>query len=1021
MDLIRTIQDRLSNMSKRGLFLTMLGVAAAVAGLVSLVMWIAFLDTSSKKPVSIAVLAPASGRAADQGESIRRGVELLVQQVNKAGGIGGHPLAVLRIDDGDDPVQAKAAAEKAAASDVIGVIGHASGAAARAAAEVYAARGIPALTPATAQQEALPADPWLFRTTFDETFETRFLANYVRNVVGEKTVSIIHSGSPRDEALSTVFDEVLQRFGTKVLFRWAYDPAAAGLDQDIERIAADINDKKLIGAVFVLGDAEAAGRIVAGLRKGGVRNKVVGLRALATDAFRASLANHWKGEGSVGAALNGTLVSAPMLLDTAGERAQRFRNGYIEKFGASPDWLAGYAFDGARLLSETYRGLSSAERQPGSVRKALRDALAAMNRVDKAFPGINGPQYFDARGVSAAPAWIGQYDGIEMISALTQLSPIREEGVANYLQELIAGRALYVNDRFMYKTNVVFAGVKVDKVSAMDTKANTVDLDLTIWFRWRGDINPQDVVFTNAVTPIKLEHPEREGQDGDMLYRSYRVHGKFFRNYSQVSRAYGTQLVGLSFHHRILNRNNLMYVSDVLGMDLGSGGTLQEQLKKSRMSISEGDGGNSVKALLAGLSGGMVNADPLVDMMMRAHVLAGLSGWEIERAWVSQEASLQGSSGDPTFVGFGKPLPSFSLIDMGMILKPDGFKARDAFPADSFIYFAIFSLVGSVLASLLDRKDRGQFWRMQTLVLRAVTWPLLLVSVGNLILDYALANFSTSAIDAIYFVYETLWWIVPARIVTISLERFLWVPIESRTNRKIPNVIRMLSSFVVYALAACGVVAFVMGQTLTSLLATSGVLAMIIGLAVQANIANIFSGVVLNIERPFKVGDFVKIGGIAGQIKDITWRTVRIRSNGYMVSLANGKVSEAEVHNYSSAKGAYTGLIIHADPSHDPVQVVELLKHSLVGVKEFIAGEDPEGGGTTEGAEIHFAGVECIGGHWVARYNIRFSIKHMGRMRFATDEVWTRIWHAFNEAGIVWKPLSEDSPDPADTPMPVRA
>ncbi|MGE5506561.1 MAG: ABC transporter substrate-binding protein [Actinomycetota bacterium] len=997
MNAIDQLRDRLSHLSKRGLFLAILGAAAAVASLVSLVLWLAVLDTGSKKPVKVAVLAPAAGRAGPQGDSIRRGVELLVAQVNKSGGIGGHPLATVEIDDGDDPATAQKAAEQAAASDVIGVVGHASGAAARAAAEVYAARGIPALTPATAPQEALPDQPWLFRTTFDETYETRFLANYVRNVVGEKTVSIIHTGSPRDEALAQAFDEVLQRFGTKVLFRWTYDPVSSSVGEQVDHIAADITDKKLIGALFVLGDAEGTGRVVAGLRKGGVRNKIVGLRALATDAFTASVAAHWTGDTSVGAVINGTMVSAPMLLDTAGERAQGFRNAYIENFGSTPDWLAGYAYDGARLLVETYRGLGAGERAPASVRKAIRDRLAAINRVDKAFPGINGLQYFNAKGVSAAPAWIGTFDGSELVSALTQLSPIREEGVANYLQELIAGRALYVNDRFMYKTNVVFSGVKVDKVSAMDTRGNTVDVDFTIWFRWRGTIDPQDVVFTNAVTPIKLDKPEREGQDGDMLYRSYRVKGKFFRNYSQAPRAYGTELVGLQFHHRLLNRNNLMYVSDVLGMDLGSSGTLRQQLKA--LTISSGDGGGLVKSLMSKLSGGLVNTDPLVDMMLRSHVLAGLNGWEIERAWVSQETALQGSEGDPTFVGFGKPLPSFSSIDVGMILKPDGFKARDFFPANSFVYIAIFSLAGAVVASLLDRKDRGQFWRMQTLVLRAACWPLLLVSVGNLVLDYALHNFSTSAIDAIYMGYEILWWLVPARLLAITLERFLWVPIETRTGRRVPNVIRMLSSLVIYALAICGVVAFVLGQTLTSLLATSGVLAMIVGLAVQANIANVFSGVVLNIERPFKVGDFVKIGGIAGQIKDITWRTVRIRSNGYMVSLANGKVSEAEVHNYSTAKGAYTGVIVTAAAKHDPREVVALIRRTLEGVSEIIPGEDPATGGTTDGVEVHLSAVEGN----TAKYDVRFSIKHMGRMRFAQDEIWNRLWAAFQQAGIEWK------------------
>jgi branched-chain amino acid transport system substrate-binding protein len=56
-----------------------------------------------------------------------------------------------------------------------------------------------------------------------------------------------------------------------------------------------------------------------------------------------------------------------------------------------------------------------------------------------------------------------------------------------------------------------------------------------------------------------------------------------------------------------------------------------------------------------------------------------------------------------------------------------------------------------------------------------------------------------------------------------------------------------------------GIVVFVFNQSPTSLLATSGILAMVIGMAIKDVIANVFSGVILNFERHFTVGDKIKI------------------------------------------------------------------------------------------------------------------------------------------------------------------
>ncbi|MBI1209637.1 MAG: ABC transporter substrate-binding protein [Azospirillum sp.] len=983
--------------SKRMVFLAILAGAAGLAGIISLVSY-SFLDRSTGRELRLAVVAPLSGPQQALGQAMVQGLSLLVEQTNRNGGIKGQKVRVDAFDDRDDPEQARRAAEQAAASGAVGVVGHWSAAAAASAGEIYREREVPAIAISAAAGSDAAADPWLFHTDFDRLFEIRFLANYVRNVVGEKTVSVILADTPENRSSFDAFDEILRRFGTKILFRWDYPQDARDLDQRADAIAADIVEKKLIGVVLVLGDASADARIIAALRKAGVRNRVVGPGELATNAFTSAFRDAWSGKGSLAAALNGTLTITPLLFDTAGEMAENFRNAFVNRYRTPPDWVAAGAYDAGRMILHSLGPTpDGGEPALSDQRRQVRDHLAHLGAGGVAYHGLMGTVAFDKRGTSPPTAQAGSYDGEDLIAALTQLSPIREENVSNYLDELFAGRALYVNDRFMYKTNVVYAGIKLEKIGALSFGASAVDLEFMIWFRWRGNIEPQDVVFTNAVEPIRLDHPEREQKIGDMTYRSYHARGRFFLNYSSVERAYGTEIFGIAIHHRTLNRNNLMFVSDILGMDLNRGLTLTEQMNQANVSggieVESGDA-SLVQRLTALLPSSVRNADPLVAAMQQGRVLAGLSNWALERAWLSQETVRRGAQGDPAFVGFGKPQPEFSQLDLGGVLKPDQIKARDIVPPRFFLAIAIFGLVGSVLAAVLDFKDRGQFWRMQTLGLRLVSWPLLLVAGGNLALDHALQDFGTGTADALVLIYNALWWLVPARLLAISVERFIWVPLEIRAGRKVPNIIRMVVTVIIYLFSVFGVVAFVMGQTITSLLATSGLLAMIIGLAIQANIANIFSGIVLNLERPFKVGDFIMINKSVGEVIDITWRTMRMRSvTGNLVCLANAKVSEAEIHNFSVSSPSDTDVQIMLSPDQEPERIVAIIESCLIDIPDLAGQKSPE---------VRFKGVDMAGERWVARYGISYTAPKFTKIKKINQVIWNRLWHRLHQEGISW-------------------
>jgi potassium efflux system protein len=1001
MNLYKTLSAQAGQLPRKTLFLLLLSMVAIVALLVSLLVRFVVDMQTSAHPVKLAVIAPLSGPAAGLGRSLRQGAELFAGQFNRQRKLGESPIELLILDEAA-AADRKALIERAAAAGVVGVIGHPANSDAREAEAWYEAQGLPAITPAADQEARYPEQPWLFRSGVDSAFEIRFLANYVRNVLGEKNVNIVYPNGLEGERQAALYDETMQRFGTKVLYKWGYEADGPDLAERVRGIAAEIGQQKLIGYLLVLGNAADSARIVAGLRTANVRNRVIGPRILATRAFLDHLKEDWQGPGSLASLLNSTLLTAPLLFDMAGEAAQQVRTAYIAAYGDSPDWLAMQGYDAARALGESARELGLEDARPiAERRRLLRQRLMEMDRVDRCLGGANGPFILNPKRNSTPPTLAGVYDGTELVSSLTQLTPIDAEASVNYLQEVVDGRALYVNDRFMYKTNVVYTGVKVNEVAGLDPKSNVAELQFWLWFRWRGKVEPQDVVFTNAAADIALDKPEREGQDGDMRYRVYRVRGKFYLNYTDSERTYGNQLVGVSFLHRDLGNNNLLYVTDVLGMNLVSARTLTDKYQRHGLLGGAGEGGGGALSKVLGWFGGGGKSggpDFLTALLKQERVLTPLTGWAIENAWISQETARRGALGNPLFVGFGKQQPSFSKIDHGILLKPDTVRLRDFIPVSAFAYIAIFAFLLAVLAEILDhRPDQGNFWRAQALGLRLLGWPLLLLSIGNLTLDYSLLNWPTQTTQTVETAYLILWWLVPAKLLCILIRQFLWNPLERRAKRKVPDSVKSLTTFTVYLFATFGITAFVFGQAVTSLLATTGATAMIVGLAVKANIDNIFSGIVLNIERPFNIGDLITYDKLLGKVVDISWRTTQVQGdNGSLVTIPNSKVSAAQLTNHTRAAFAKSTVSIEVPPHHDPARVQALIESCLPGNPHFLPakpGQEPK---------VFFRGVRFDNG-WRAQFDVTiYTQDPKDAAKKAAQELWRRVWQRFGEENIDW-------------------
>ncbi len=870
-------------------------------------------------------LAVVASSDTEAGRTLLQGAQMYLQEINALGGRDGRQIELLSVPETPDGVRTVLQDKR-----VVGVVGHLDADFLRSVADQYRQAQLRVVTPLPL---TVPV-PGVWSLGLNPSEESRFTANYARNIQRQRLMFVVRDADPAMDPYVEPFIELYKQFETPV--RKVFTLSARPSDDEVRAVISALSDVD-VGAVYLATTPQTAARLVRDIRGIGNAIEIFGPSTLSRGDFRSTLKELSGAEAEIQA--HGIVAATSVLFDTANDRAQRFLAAYEQRFGASPDWLATLSYDAARLAARR-----AAPKEP--------------------YAGLLGDIRF-VESSAQLPVQMGIYNGTRLISAPVQLLPIAKGANFNYIEALRQGRVLYVNDRFMFRTNVVYAGVVINEITKIDTRAETAEIDFTIWFRFRGKFDPQDIEILNSLQPVKLEKPEEAFQSDDVQYQRYRVRQVMRLNFADDKRAFSQHVAGVSFRHRTLNRNNLSYVVDVLSLPTGS--------------------------------------ELLADLQNRRVVKAG-SDWMVDSTWLSQDVRRERGDGAPQYVGMTGEQPMFSVITMGTLLKPESLTARDLASPEYFLYLSIFGLIGIIAALVLDRRHSGRYWLLQTWILRLIFWPLFLMSVGNLVIEFSFDSLLLPTTRAIVSVYESLWWLLGARLVDLAVRRFGWLPLEAATQRRVPNIMKFVASMLVYGVGVGGIVSVVFGQSLTSLLAASGLLLTIIGLSIRESIANVFSGIVLNVERPFLIGDYIKLNNLSGQVKDITWRTTRIESSeGPMVSMANSRVSEAVTENFSRVPyGIAAETMFHAPAEADQKVVMEIINEAVAQSKSIInkdvPGYDPS---------VRYRGITNIGGRWVAEFSAGYRVAIMPKKGKAREELCTYVREKFLERGIPLVPSLE--------------
>src|SRR5471030_3476521 len=162
------------------------------------------------------------------------------------------------------------------------------------------------------------------------------------------------------------------------------------------------------------------------------------------------------------------------------------------------------------------------------------------------------------------------------------------------------------------------------------------------------------------------------------------------------------------------------------------------------------------------------------------------------------------------------------------------------FARDPLVQTGVLAVVSAVITRILLRKYSG--WRLlvQFVFLLALTALLLHAH----IVPWEVAPGDTAVVERILVALaKIVWWVNAAWLLTGCARVFLILERLPRESRLIQDLI----VGVIYVGAALSVVAYVFSVPVGTLIATSGVFAIILGLALQSTLADVFSGIALNL------------------------------------------------------------------------------------------------------------------------------------------------------------------------------
>jgi small-conductance mechanosensitive channel/CRP-like cAMP-binding protein len=247
---------------------------------------------------------------------------------------------------------------------------------------------------------------------------------------------------------------------------------------------------------------------------------------------------------------------------------------------------------------------------------------------------------------------------------------------------------------------------------------------------------------------------------------------------------------------------------------------------------------------------------------------------------------------------------------------------------------------------------------------------------------------------------ENLPWVLSARNALISawvvflalqvnnmLARFVWqFALEEQRKVRVPKLLRDLAKALVLLVAILCVMKFIYGQHIGALLTASGIVAIVLGFALQNLLGDVVAGIALNLERPFDIGDWIWVGDTDGEVIEINWRATRLRTrdDNYLI-IPNGSITKQNIINFHYPSRAHAlKCVVGVEYNAAPNDVMNVLRQAVRRTPGVLAQEP----------RIRLKQF----GDFAIHYEIKFWVDNRAASEDILSEVMTNVWYALRRA-----------------------
>ena len=944
----------------------------------------------ANKSVYIAAVMPEKNQEYQQ---ILTALNLYAERVNKYGGVDGALLKIQDFYDNGSPEEAQKIAKKITEDNrFVATIGHFNKESIQAAADIYATSNMPVLAPTSNLSQE---EPSVFQITPTPESHGIYTAHYIKQVLKKKHIIIIHDAEQDTLELVTSFATTFLELGGDITQLVELNKPDKANSIDTEQ--PDIIFKNIASALEVGSDTMlllATKRnqtlpLIATMKKQNLNLSIMTMDPGLGSAFEKYTQEKEKYPGYFS---DGIYAPSVVLPDALPDELALVRKDYEQRENRmKKERISNVAIKAVKavsLIKEALQGIIKTNQGTVYLRKSLHDRLKENSWFNEAQQG------------KANNLFIGMFNDGNFVTA-----PINPIIVDQGDVPLNSDNLLEIDGQKLYPADIVYAGISMNKIKEIDMKALTYTLDFFLWFRYQDGVSgAADIEFLNALHPVKLsqavedttwrrqetiEPPEnaltaslvKSASFKGHQYRRYRISGRF-KTPKPKNYALGQQNLYVWFRNYTKNRFRLSYVTDIVNKNEWINSTSDAKLM-SNADIEE-------------LKFNLIDAPELTLNYAFSYISNSA------RAMLGNPEGISESNNFSRFVAEYRVKPVFlsfrgivSLINQKISGREDQINLflMSLLLSISCAFFLFSTYAGQ--EGFFKEETSNHWWMIQILAI------FLILLLGELVATqtiFSLKNlewgkFHRDTIDSLtrwtVLTVEMLWWLIPAYYIISAFEHFLWQPIRRKTGAEVPHVLRLSIITLSYTLAVLGILAYVIKVTPKSLVATSGVAAILFAFASKIDLSNITAGLGISLSKVFKLGDWVKIDGVEGKVIEMTHRSTKVRTfDSSVVNIPNSNVADAVVENFTRPDPVYR-LLIHMETV--PIYRFERVEKALLD-----AVASTEGVLDTPKPFVLFKGQ----GDSCQIFEVAFFINDYSKRAVLWQAAWRRIWRHLEQAGI---------------------